>query len=340
MDRRSTTAALFLAPFASRVALAPLACLALGAVASEPVRPLRLLVPYPAGGIVDGTARHLAAPLQRALQQELLVENLPGAGGALAYQRLLAGAASHPGQEVVLGTDSDAILVPLVNADARYRPADLRVIGLVSSSPMVLVAGARQAAADAAALAAQLRGGGPPARFGSYGIGSNAHLCAEDFAQRLGVALVHVPYKGIAPLLQDLLGGHVDLAFVPLAGPMVETLASGKLRPLLVAGAERHPRLPAVPTAAQALQLQGFSFSSWSALMLPAQAPEAVVQRLHRALADGLRDAGFRQSMEAAGSGVSPPATLAEAAQVFDEQAQRYRGLLAQLRARGVELGR
>lgn len=300
---------------------------------------VRLIVPYPPGGTVDQIARLIATPLRPSLAQDVVVENVPGAAGALGLQRLFATPAE--GHEMAIGTDSDSILVPLLNPEVRYKPSQFRPLGKLAIAPMVLVAGANLAEPDVAALAAAATGTGARSfSIGSYGVGSNAHLCAEDFAQRLALKLVHVPYKGIAALMQDLMGGHVDLAFLPLAGGVAEAVAAGRLRPLAVASATRSARFPGVPTFEQAVALRDFVHGSWSVALVPATTPEPTVQRLHKAVQDALRDPVFRKDMDTSGSAVAAPMSLAEAQRAFDAEIERYRTLTAQLQARGVSFGR
>ena len=300
-----------------------------------PAHALRLTVPYPAGGAVDLLARQIAAPLRAALGQDVLVENLPGAAGALGLQKMLL--APPDGHELALGTDSDTVLVPLVNTEIKYKPTQFRLIGLVSTSPMVLVAGTGLTTPDLAKLLDEARRpGARPLSIGSYGVGSNSHFCAEDFAQRAGIALTHVPYKGIAPLLQDLYGGHVELAFLPLVGGVFDTLASGKLRPLGLATAQRDTRLPQLPTIAQSAGIPGFVHVSWGALVVSAAAPERAVERLHQALQDVLRNPAFQKELAANGTLVASPASLTQAQQVLQAEIEKTRPLAAQWLARGA----
>lgn len=290
-----------------------------------------MIVPYPPGGTVDQIGRLVAPGMGRSLGRDVLVENLPGAAGAIGLGKLLAAS----GNTLAIGTDSDAILVPLVSPDLRYRPEQFRPLGIVMSAPLVLVAGSGLAATD---LRAMLAGATPaaPLSIGSYGVGSNSHLCAEDFAQQTGVRFVHVPYKGIAPLLQDLAGGHVSLAFLPLMGGVAEMIGAGKLRALGVAAAQRQPRFPAIPTLDEAGGTRHFAHGTWAAVMLPATAGPELVNGLHAALQDAQRDPLLRKEMEATGATVSAPTSLAAAQAAFDAEVLRYRALVDALRARGV----
>jgi tripartite-type tricarboxylate transporter receptor subunit TctC len=307
------------------LALAAMAC---GPVLSQvlPAHVTGLIVPYPAGGTIDQQARMLAPALRAELRQDVVVENIPGAAGAIGLQRLLAAPAD--GRELAIATDSDAVLVPMVNADVRYQGQQFRLLGVVMQAPMVLLASAGFDAPDLRALLDARTAGTPPTRrFANYGLGSNSHLCADDFATQAGMPAIHVPYKGIAPLMQDVLGRHVDMTFLPLVGPVLESIKAGALRAYGVAAPERDPRLPNVPTVAQAGGPAGFAHASWSAVVVQASMPEARARQLHRVVQDSLASATFQRELERSGS-------LPTAAMGFEQsqgfllgEVQRYRRL-------------
>lgn len=285
-----------------------------------------LIVPYPAGGTIDQQARMLAPALRAELRQDVVVENIPGAAGAIGLQRLLAAPAD--GRELAIATDSDAVLVPMVNADVRYQGQHFRMLGVVMQAPMVLLASSGFDAPDLRSLLDARSAGTPPTRrFANYGLGSNSHLCADDFATQAGMPAIHVPYKGIAPLMQDVLGRHVELTFLPLVGPVLEHVRSGALRAYGVAAPERDPRLPGVPTMAQAGGPTGFAHASWSAVVVQASMPEARARQLHRAVQDSLASASFQRELERSG-GLPTQAMGFEQAQGFLlNEVQRYRRL-------------
>lgn len=292
-------------------------------------RTLRLLVPYPPGGSVDYLARLLAAPLRDAAGQSTVVENIPGAAGAIGLQKLLLDAAD--GSEVAVGTDSDAILAPMLNSELRYRPGQFLCLGLINSAPMLLVAGASPRAEGMAAL---LGGSGVRVSFGSYGPGSNAELLAQDFARRASLDAVHVPYRGIAPLVQDLLSGQVDMAFLPLAGSVPEMLQAHKLRALGSASRERHRLLPEVPLIAKLPGFEGFVHTSWAGMLLPQRTPPSDVARLHGAIQKALRNDAFRKQVESGGGTPGAPMSLLDAQRFLDAEVRRYAGLVDAIKAR------
>lgn len=293
---------------------------------AQATRPLRLVVPYAPGGVIDAIARQIAEPLARLLGDTVLVENLPGAGGSLGLQQLLADAGG-PRLGVAIATDSDLLLVPLFNPGVRYRAGDFRLLGLIGSGPMVLVRSARYPDPPWPALAPRPRGTeAPSVSFGNYGVDSNAHLIAEEFADRTGLGAVHLPYKGIAPLLQDLGGGHVDLAFLPLAG-LAAQMADGRLAPVAVAARERHPLLPRVATVEEVFGLRDFHHSSWAGLVMPRSVPLAVASRHAEALQGALADAATRSRLQASGVTLASPMSLDDAQHHLDRSLATYQRL-------------
>lgn len=298
-----------------------------------PAHALRLVVPYPAGGLIDRQARLLATPMGASLRQELRLENVPGAAGTIGLQRLLA--APSDGHELAISSDSDVVLAPLVSSEVRYRPEQFRLLGVIGQAPMVLVSAPASRVRDLRRWLQEARADRSRNwTIGNYGLGSNAHLCADDFARRSGIGLVHVPYKGIAPLLQDLMGGHVDLAFMPLAGPVLESIAAGKLLGLGVATRARDARLAEMPTLDEAAGTSGFVHASWSGLVVPASVPEAAAQRLHRSLRESLRDAAVQAELLRLGVQAAPDFELAQAQAFLAGEVQRYRELAEAWRAR------
>lgn len=291
-----------------------------------PSRPLTLVVPYPAGGPADVNARLMLPALRKSLGQTVIVENVAGASGGIGIQKLLNAPAD--GHHVMMGTPSDVILAPLVLAAVRHKPEQLRLLGLASRGPLMLVAGPHVRAKTLEELVAEARK--PGAReltFGSIGPGSLYHLVGEDFAARQKLRMTHVPYKGMAPAVQDLMGGMVDVAFLPSAGNLVDLVLSGKLRTFAVCDEQRLSRLPELPTIAQAIGLKDFTYEIWGGLFVPRTVPLDVAQRLNDAVKAAQNDAEFRSQIEASGSVAGSPVTLAEADRFLTEQTERYRRL-------------
>lgn len=310
-------------------ALCSLASGALQAQAANP-RTSRLIVPYPPGGIVDAAARILSPGLKQALAHEVVVENISGAAGTIGLQKLVD---SLPeAQDVALGTDSDAILAPLTNPEVRFTPSQIRLVSVVSGAPMALVTGSAAPALPADAVVGNARAANAEFTCGNYGAGSNSQLVAQDLAERAGFRCVHVAYRGIAPLLQDLMGAQVQLSFVPLAAAIPDMIRAGKLRLLAVAADRRSPAFASVPTFAE-LGIPGFAYRSWNGLMVPASATQASVERVHAALVQTLREPAVRSQIEATQLEPAEPMSLAEAERFFAREVQKYAALVARSRA-------
>ncbi len=281
-----------------------LAALAVPAVAwaqgTFPDGPVRMIIPFPPGGPADLIARTLGRAMGERLGQPVVVESRSGAGGAVGVE---AGARARPdGQTVVLASTGALVVLPHMMPRMAYDSRrDLAPVSLVVSVPQVLVV-RRGAQADVAALVAAARAAPGRLTFGSAGNGSSLHLAGELFKLRTGVDITHVPYRGAAPALTDLLAGNIAmmLADVPVVLPGIR---GGELRALAVTSAARNPALPDVPTMAEA-GVAGAESDTWYALFAPAATPADRVARLHRAAAESLADPAVRRGLEEQGGAV------------------------------------
>ncbi|HSV51693.1 MAG TPA: tripartite tricarboxylate transporter substrate binding protein [Burkholderiaceae bacterium] len=291
-----------------------------------PSKPLTLVVPYPAGGPADVTARQMLPSLRKSLGQPVIVDNVAGASGALGIQKLLH--APPDGHQFLMGTPSDVVLAPLALAAVKHKPEQLRLLGLASRAPLVLVSGMQLPARKLEELLVEVRK--PGAReysYGSIGSGSLYHLVGEDFAARMKLRMIHVPYKGMAPLLQDVMGGLVDVAFLPSAGNLADLISQGKLRAYAVTDRQRLTRLPELPTMAQAIDLKDFEYEIWGGLFVSRSLPANLAQRLHSAVKEAQQDPEFRSQIEATGATPGNPMSLEEAERFLTDQTARYRRL-------------
>ncbi|WP_295528476.1 tripartite tricarboxylate transporter substrate binding protein [uncultured Pseudacidovorax sp.] len=252
----------------------PLASLAQG---SYPSRPISLVVPTATGGTTDLSARMLAQPLGLALGQSLVVENKGGGNGAIAAGFVKR--AEPDGYTLLMQYSGYHVITPVVSKTAlAWAQKDLRPVANVLSAPQIIVVRADLPVKTLAELVAYAKAHPGQLNYASSGNGSLQHVTGAMLEQQAGVQMVHVPYKGTGPALQDLLGGQVDLTF-GTAPPFMPHIQSGKLRVLAVTGASRLPSLPDVPSTAEA----GFpklDASSWFAVFAPAATPDAVVQKL------------------------------------------------------------
>lgn len=290
-------------------------------------RLMTLLVPQPAGSPPDALARKLQPMLQRALVQTVIVENLPGAGGSLGVNHLLS--AAPQAATLMIASQTESILTPLALSSARYKSEDLRAVGLAGRTPFVLVGRRDLPAASLAelvALAGKL--GAASLSLGHVGHGSMIHLLGELWARKCGVALNLVPYKGTPPMLQDLMGGHLDLTFLPLAGDVPQMIETGKLRAYGLSATQPSPRLPALlPFARQDARLADFVFGTWAALFVPRSLPQPMQQRLHAGVSAALQDPEVVGYVRFTGVDAAPPMTLAELGRFFDDEVNLHRSL-------------
>ena len=263
-----------------------------------PSRPVRILCPFPPGGGVDITARAIAQELSTLLGQPVVVENKPGAGGNVAAAEVARSAPD--GHTLLLTLNALHAISPHLYAKLPFDAMqDFSFITpLVSFHNVLVVSPASPARSVQELIAAAKR---EPGRitFASSGNGTNIHLVGELFKSMAGVDIVHVPYKGSAPALTDLMGGAVAMMFdtIPSA---VSHVKSGKLRALGVTGARRSPLFPEVPTVAES-GLPGFEVVSWYGLIGPAAMPQELVRRLNAEAARGANGKEFRGRMEPLG---------------------------------------
>lgn len=259
------------------ITLALAAPSALQAQEAYPSGPVKIIVPVSAGGTVDITTRALAARLSAALGQNVIVENKPGGAGVPAT---LAGIrAPADGQTFYMGTIGTIGVNPLLMKKPPYDPQqDLVPVSLVAEVPGVLVTHPSVPVNSVAELIKYAKENPGKLNFGTPGNGTSPHMAAELFMQRAGVDFLHVPYKGTAPAMGDLLSGRIHLYFDNIITSRAH-IAEGKLKALAVTGEKRSPLLPKLPTVSES-GLPGFAVTGWLGLMAPAGTPAAVVQRV------------------------------------------------------------
>jgi tripartite-type tricarboxylate transporter receptor subunit TctC len=253
----------------------------LAAADDYPTRPITLIVPYPAGGGVDAMARIVADKLSVALGQQVVVDNRGGGGGNIGTRAVAK--AAPDGYTLLLGHTGTISINPSLYANAGYDPhKDFQAVGLIASMPVVLLANpsfAPKSVAELIALAKQQPG---QLNMGTSAIGTGGYLCAELFKVETGVDMTIIPYKGTAPVMTDLVGGHVPVAFGVLP-PALGNIAAGTLRVLAVMSATRFSLLPDVPTAAES-GVPGFEAVLHYGLLAPAGTPRPIIDRLNQEL--------------------------------------------------------
>jgi tripartite-type tricarboxylate transporter receptor subunit TctC len=295
-----------------------------------PTKPVNLMVPYPAGGPSDAIARIFNNALGKELGQQVLVENLGGVSGALAAQKVLAAPAD--GAFLFQGSPNEVILAPLANAAVKLKTEDFRLVHPVADAVMVFVTRKDLPVNSVDELIALARrSSDKPLTYGSVGIGSLYHLILENVQATTGIKLAHVPYKGNAPLLQDLGGGQVDFAVLVYSAAMGALADQGRLKVIGQLGAQRSDLLKNVPAANEGQALKGFAYKIWTGFMVPKNTPEPIVARLHAAIGKTLQDPTVRAQLAAQTQAAAAPMSLAESSTFFEAETARYRAIAKQI---------
>lgn len=285
---------------------------------------LTLMVPFPAGGVSDLYARAVAPRMAKELGCTVVVENVAGASGSIAVSRVMGRPA---GEMLVVGSPTEMILAPAMLQSARYKPEDFRPLTLLSRSQLALYARADLPMGNVDELVAWAKAHPDrPLSYGSVGVGSIYHLAGQAFADAVGVPMNHVPYKGGAPLLQDLAGGHLDLVLLPANGDMAQRVATGKPKVLAVTGSARSPVFPNAPTFAESRSMPQFTtVDSWVGLFIPATAPAPLTQAISRAIGAAMGDAEVRRQLEMqAGVPLPAPMSAPQLATFYTGEIERY----------------
>jgi tripartite-type tricarboxylate transporter receptor subunit TctC len=247
---------------------------------------VRIIVPTPPGGPVDVVARLVAHYLSGALGESAFVDNRPGAGNTIGSRE--AARATPDGYTLHYSSISGLVLAPMLHKEAGYDAiGSFAPIAAVATTPIILVVHPSFPAHSVAELVAYAKAHPGAVNFSSGGIGVLPHIVGEMFKAKAGIDIVHVPYKGGGPSIQDVVAGNIQMTFEG-SGVLLPLIESGKLRALAVAGAQRNPALPDVPTLVES-GYAGFITSGWTGLLAPAGTPAPVINRLNGAIAAGLQ---------------------------------------------------
>jgi tripartite-type tricarboxylate transporter receptor subunit TctC len=268
------------------------------AVAWAQEKVLRLVVAFPAGGPVDFVARTIAEPLGRELNQRVIVENRPGGNGAIAAQNVAQSAPD--GTTLWLSSVGAVAINPVLYDKLAYDMREFAPVSLVVGNDELLVVNPDNPAKNAAEFVANAKKSAQPVAIASTGIGSIPHLAMEQLAASTGANLLHVPYKGAAPAITDVMGGQVTAFFGDVPG-LIGFVKSGKLRAIGIAAPKRNPMLPDVPTLAEQ-GLPGVDTDNWYALFAPAKTPPAVIASLNEAVRRMLATPAVSEKLIASGA--------------------------------------
>ncbi len=277
-----------------------------------PEKTIRLIVPYTPGGTADMLARTIGQKMAESLGQQIIIDNRPGAGGNIGAD--LVAKAAPDGYTILMGTVATHAINPNLYPKIPYDAAkDFAPIALVATLPNLLVVNPSLPARNVKELIALAKSKQGELAFASAGNGTSQHLSGELFKKMTGVDMIHIPYKGSAPAVTDLVGGQVQLMFdnIPSSLPQVR---AGKLRALAVTGPRRSPVLPDLPTLSEA-GLPGFSITSWFALFAPAGTPAKILIRLNKEAGKAIASKELRQQWMA--QGIEPAGGTSEQLAAF-----------------------
>jgi tripartite-type tricarboxylate transporter receptor subunit TctC len=320
MTKINTLAALLLAAVACGADNAALA-------QTYPTRTVTLVVPYPPGGGVDAMARVVAEKLTIALKHTVVVDNRAGAGGNLGTRAVAK--AEPDGYTLLLGHTGTISINPSLYTNAGYDPRkDFAAIGLIASMPVALIAHPSFPAKTVADVIDYAKKAPGKLNFGTSAIGTGGYLTAEYFKSVSGLDMTLVPYRGTAPLMNDLIGGHVPVAFGVLP-PAIGNIQSGTLRAIAVTGSKRFSLLPDVPTAAES-GLPGFDSVLHYGLLAPAGTPRAIVDRLNKELRALVETDQVKQRIQAEG-GDFMTSTPDEYTRDIDQEERKWGALIRKL---------
>ncbi len=296
--------------------------------ADYPTRPIKLVVPYAAGGPTDVLGRMVGEYIGRDLKQVVVVENKAGAQGAIGAEAVAR--ADADGYTLLFTAASLFVLNPVLYKKLSYDPVkDFRMLALITDLPVVMEVHPSIPAKTVAEFVAYAKQNPGKLNFGSAGIGGTIHLAGEMFKQMAGVDMVHVPYKGAGPALTDLLSGNIQLMFDTL-GTALPPVKAGMLRPLGVSSRQRIADLPDVPTIAES-GYPDYSVGVWYGVSAPAKIPEEVAKTLAASLNRALEDEAFRASLEKVGFPPLRPRSQADIDKFVADDRARWTGVVKSL---------
>lgn len=292
-------------------------------------QPATIMVPYPAGGLSDVIARMVEKPFSKAIGKTVIVDNVGGAGGSIAAQKVLG--MPTDGNVVYQGSPNELILTPLALKTVKYAAEDWRMVQIVGSFPMAVLARKGLPANNVdelVALAKKADADGKPLTYASVGVGSLYHVVGEHFAQTIGAKMVHVPYKGFAPAQQDLAGDLVDVAFFVVDSRLPGFVEKGMYKVLATMAHPGKPEakfLEKYPSINESKSVKDFAFDTWTGYFVPKSTPAPVVEALNKALATAMNDPEARKKLEELGGRVPPMLSAADAQKEYERQTARFR---------------
>ena len=303
---------------------------ACGAYAAElyPNKPVSLMVPYPAGGLSDVIARFVNMPLSKQLGQPIVVENLAGASGSIAAQKLLNSAAD--GYRIFQGSPNELILAPLAMQAIKFKSEEFRLVQMIGSAQISVLARKDLPVSNMdeflvyARKQAEL---GKPVTYASVGVGSFYHLLGEYLSKVTNIPMLHVPFKGGAPASQAVMSGEVDIFLAPYTRSYDEQSKTGLIKILAMLNKERLDGVKDYPAIGESKDLKDFIFTIWTGYFVPQNTPETIVDILYKAITASLNDPAVRNGLTANSMLIAPALSQAEVARTYAEGIEKFRAI-------------
>lgn len=271
---------------------------------SYPSKPITIVVGYPPGGSTDLTGRVVATELGNRLGVPVVIENIGGAGGAIGAQKVAS--AAPDGYTLLVGASNEIAINKLVTKKVKYDIKDFTAIGLIASQPLVLVASTGSGVKNLAEFTQKVSKNPGKFSYGSSGVGTSLHLAGEMVKEQGKLFMTHIPYRGVAPLTNDLMGNNLEYGVFVLSSGLPH-IKSGKVIALGTTEATRSAATPDIPAISESAQYKNVDIGVWFALMAPAHLPKPVFDKLKKALNEALQAPELRKKLESSGSTVSSP---------------------------------
>ena len=272
--------------------------------ASYPSKPITIVVGYPPGGSTDLTGRVVATELGNRLGVPVVIENIGGAGGAIGAQKVAS--AAPDGYTLLVGASNEIAINKLVTKKVKYDIKDFTAIGLIASQPLVLVASTGSGVKNLAEFTQKVSKNPGKFSYGSSGVGTSLHLAGEMIKEQGKLFMTHIPYRGVAPLTNDLMGNNLEYGVFVLSSGLPH-IKSGKVIALGTTESTRSAATPDIPAISESAQYKNVDIGVWFALMAPAHLPKPVFDKLKKALNEALQAPELRKKLESSGSTVSSP---------------------------------
>jgi tripartite-type tricarboxylate transporter receptor subunit TctC len=293
-----------------------------------PTKPVSLVVPYPAGGLSDVIARTVNTALGKQLGQPVIVENLGGASGGIAAQKVLT--APSDGHLVFQGSPNELILAPLAISAVRFKSEDFRLVQMIATAQIAFLTRKDlpvNTVDEFLEYARKRADEGKPVSYASVGIGSFYHLLGEHLSKVTKIPMLHVPYKGGAPAEQDLMGSQVDIFLAPYGKKYDELQKLGKLKVLAMLNSERLESVKHFPAISESKNLKDFTFNIWTGYFVKKDTPEPIVQALHKGITATLGDTTVRNGLEANSLLLAKPQALDAVSKAYADGTAQFRAI-------------